>query len=75
MLISACPFCRRNLLDGRDELKLGMYMDDLVVLSANLIGLSTDIKSPSPSAPKEMVSDLFRTQIIPPKEASKAEKK
>ncbi|MBU4492144.1 MAG: (Fe-S)-binding protein [Euryarchaeota archaeon] len=80
-LISTCPFCRRNLIDGRDELKLDMYMDDLVVLVAHLMGLSTDIKPPAPGAPKETISDLFRTQTIPPKppeppkEAPKAEKK
>ena len=67
VVISTCPFCRRNLLDGRDDLKLDMRMDDLVVLTANLMGLSTDIKSPAPGAPKETISDLFRTQTIPPK--------
>ncbi len=81
VLISACPFCRRNLLDGRDELKLDMRVDDIVVLTAHLMGLSTDIKSPAPGAPKETISDLFRTQTIQskpsepkkeaPKEASK----
>ncbi|MDP2766157.1 MAG: heterodisulfide reductase-related iron-sulfur binding cluster, partial [Candidatus Methanoperedens sp.] len=80
-LISTCPFCRRNLIDGRDELKMDMYMDDLVVLVAHLMGLSTDIKPPAPGSPKETISDLFRTQTIPPKppeppkEAPKAEKK
>ena len=68
-LISTCPFCRRNLIDGRDELKLDMYMDDLVVLVAHLMGLSTDIKPPAPGTPKEAISDLFRTQTIPPKPA------
>jgi len=66
-LISTCPFCRRNLIDGRDELKLDMSVDDLVVLTANLMGLSTDVKPPAPGAPKESISDLFRTQTIPPK--------
>jgi len=69
VLISTCPFCRRNLLDGRDDLKMEMRVDDLVVLAANLMGLSTDIKSPAPGAPKETISDLFRTQTIPPKPA------
>ncbi|VVB91402.1 CoB--CoM heterodisulfide reductase iron-sulfur subunit D [uncultured archaeon] len=67
VLISTCPFCRRNLLDGRDDLKLEMRVDDLVVLTANLMGLSTDVKPPAPGAPKESISDLFRTQTIPPK--------
>jgi heterodisulfide reductase subunit D len=66
-LISTCPFCRRNLLDGRDDLKMDMYVDDLVVITANLMGLSTDVKPPAPGAPKESISDLFRTQTIPPK--------
>ena len=66
-LISTCPFCRRNLLDGRDDLKMDMNVDDLVVLTANLMGLSTDVKPPAPGAPKESISDLFRTQTIPPK--------
>jgi heterodisulfide reductase subunit D len=69
VLISTCPFCRRNLLDGRDDLKMEMRVDDLVVLTANLMGLSTDVKPPAPGAPKESISDLFRTQTIPPKPA------
>ncbi|HEY9246781.1 MAG TPA: (Fe-S)-binding protein, partial [Candidatus Methanoperedens sp.] len=60
VLISACPFCRRNLLDGRDDLKLDMKVDDIVVLAAHLMGLSTDISTPVPGAPKETTSDLFR---------------
>jgi len=81
VLISTCPFCRRNLQDGRDDLKLDIRMDDLVVITANLMGLSIDIKTPAPGAPKESISDLFRTQTIPtkpddrPKEAIGAEKK
>jgi len=68
-LISACPFCRRNLIDGRDELKAELRVDDVVVLAANMLGLSTDIKPPAPGSPKETISDLFRTQTIPPKPA------
>lgn len=67
ILISTCPFCRRNLLDGRDELKLDIKVDDLVVLAAYLMGLSTDINPPAPGAPKEIISDIFRSQIIPSK--------
>jgi heterodisulfide reductase subunit D len=52
-LISTCPFCRRNLIDGRDELKMDMFMDDLIVLVAYLMGLSTDIKPPAPGSPDE----------------------
>ncbi|MBE0522175.1 MAG: (Fe-S)-binding protein [Candidatus Methanoperedenaceae archaeon] len=73
-LISTCPFCRRNLIDGRDELKADIAVDDLVVLAAHLMGLSTDIKSPTPGAPKETISDLFRTQTIPPKPPKKENK-
>lgn len=56
-------------------------MDDLVVITANLMGLSTDINPPAPGAPKETISDLFSTQTIPlkpsesPKEAPGVEKK
>lgn len=67
VLISGCPFCRRNLLDGRDDLKLDMKVDDIVVLAAYLMGLSIDIKPPTPGAPKEIISDLFKTQSIPQK--------
>ena len=73
-LISTCPFCRRNLLDGRNELKLDMSVDDLVVLTANLMGLSTDVKPPAPGAPMESISDLFRTQTIPPKPPAEPKK-
>jgi len=73
-LISTCPFCRRNLLDGRDELKMDMSVDDLVVLTAHLMGLSTDVKPPAPGAPKESISDLFRTQTIPPKPPAEPKK-
>ncbi len=80
VLISTCPFCRRNLLDGRDDLKMNMNVDDLVVLAANMMDLSTDINPPMPGAPKESISDIFRTQVIPPKSqqppiASGSEKK
>lgn len=46
-----------------------MRMDDLVVLTSNMMGLSTDIKAPAPDAPKETISDLFMTQTIPTKQA------
>jgi heterodisulfide reductase subunit D len=61
ILASACPFCRRNLGDGRDAV-MGkatgdfnkkdapvdeMMVEDLIVLTAELLGLSTDIK-PAP---------------------------
>jgi heterodisulfide reductase subunit D len=44
-----------------------MKVDDIVILTANLIGLSTDINPPVPGATKEIISDLFKTQTIPPK--------
>ncbi len=58
------PILPGNLLDGRDELKLDMKVDDIVVLAAHVMGLSTDINTPAHGAPKEMVSDLFRTLSI-----------
>ncbi|MCL7413576.1 MAG: (Fe-S)-binding protein [ANME-2 cluster archaeon] len=59
ILSSACPFCRRNLGDGRNSvmsLETGdfnkrdnegndMQVEDLIVLTAELMGLSTKIKS------------------------------
>ncbi|MDF1531570.1 MAG: (Fe-S)-binding protein [Methanosarcinales archaeon] len=59
ILSSACPFCRRNLGDGRNNvlsLETGdfnkrdkegndMQVEDLIVLTAELMGLSTKIKS------------------------------
>ncbi|MCK4938521.1 MAG: (Fe-S)-binding protein [Methanosarcinales archaeon] len=59
ILSSACPFCRRNLGDGRDSIygvegtnfdlrdneENEMQVEDLIVLTAELMGLSTDIKS------------------------------
>jgi heterodisulfide reductase subunit D len=59
ILSSACPFCRRNLGDGRDSIygiegtnfdlrdneENEMQVEDLIVLVAQLMGLSTDIKS------------------------------
>ncbi|KPQ41772.1 MAG: hypothetical protein MPEBLZ_03677, partial [Candidatus Methanoperedens nitroreducens] len=61
-------------LDGRDELKMEIGVDDLVVLTANLMGLSTDVKPPLPGAPKESISDIFRTQTIPPKPPAEPKK-
>jgi len=75
VLISACPFCRRNLLDGRDDTKTDMKVDDLIVLAAHLMGLPTEINPPKPGAPKEIISDLFKTQEIPPKPPKEGEKK
>ena len=71
VLISTCPFCRRNLLDGRDDMKAEIGVDDLVVLAAYLMGLSTDINPPAPGAPKETISDIFKTQTIPPEPEAK----
>ncbi|MDF1557820.1 MAG: (Fe-S)-binding protein [ANME-2 cluster archaeon] len=59
ILSSACPFCRRNLGDGRNSvlgLETGdfnvrdseendMQVEDLIVLTAELMGLSTKTKS------------------------------
>lgn len=42
LLSSACPFCRRNLSDGRDELSADMEVDDLIVLTAKALGLSVE---------------------------------
>lgn len=56
---STCPFCRRNLGDGRDNVygvtgtdfdlrdnpENEMQVEDMIVLVAELMGLSTKIKS------------------------------
>ncbi|MHC1576925.1 MAG: (Fe-S)-binding protein [Methanosarcinaceae archaeon] len=43
ILSSACPFCKRNLCDGRDSLGLTpdeMEVEDLIVLTAEALGIS-----------------------------------
>ena len=59
ILSSACPFCRRNLGDGRDNVygvtdtdfdqmdnpENELQVEDMIVLVAELMGLSTKIKS------------------------------
>lgn len=59
IMSSTCPFCRRNLGDGRDNVygvtgtdfdlrdnpENEMQVEDLIVLVAELMGLSTKIKS------------------------------
>jgi heterodisulfide reductase subunit D len=60
ILTSCCPFCRRNIADGRDNVydQKGstnfdlrdnpdnvMQVEDMIVLVAELMGLSTKIKS------------------------------
>ncbi len=43
ILSSACPFCKRNLSDGRDSLGLTpdeLEVEDLIVLTANALGIS-----------------------------------
>lgn len=45
ILSSACPFCKRNLCDGRDSLNLTteeLEVDDLIVLTAEALGISLD---------------------------------
>lgn len=42
VLSSACPFCKRNLMDGRDSLKAGIEVEDVIVLVAQALGLSVE---------------------------------
>jgi heterodisulfide reductase subunit D len=42
ILSSACPFCKRNLMDGRDALKADIDVEDIIVLVAQALGLKVD---------------------------------
>jgi len=42
ILSSACPFCKRNLMDGRDALKADIEVEDVIVLVAQALGLSVE---------------------------------
>jgi len=79
ILSSCCPFCRRNIGDGRDNVydQIGatdydlrdnpenkMQVEDMIVLVAELMGLSTKIKSQEeadkaagvePESPKHLI--------------------
>jgi heterodisulfide reductase subunit D len=41
ILSSCCPFCKRNLSDGRDALKIDLVVEDVIELVAEGLGLST----------------------------------
>jgi heterodisulfide reductase subunit D len=41
ILSSCCPFCKRNLSDGRDSLKVDIVVEDVIELVAEALGLST----------------------------------
>ena len=41
ILSSCCPFCKRNLMDGRDSLKVDMVVEDVIELVAEALGLET----------------------------------
>ena len=43
ILSSACPFCKRNLSDGRDSLKVDLVVEDVIELVAEALGLSTEV--------------------------------
>jgi len=54
ILASACPFCKRNLMDGRDALNAHIEVEDVIVLVAQALGLETDpAKSQPPAAAAE----------------------
>ncbi len=42
ILSSACPFCKRNLMDGRDSLKANIEVEDVIELVAKALGLSVE---------------------------------
>ncbi|RXA20516.1 (Fe-S)-binding protein [Methanosarcina sp. MSH10X1] len=41
ILSSCCPFCKRNLMDGRDALNVDMVVEDVIELVAEALGLET----------------------------------
>ncbi|BAW29047.1 CoB--CoM heterodisulfide reductase 2 iron-sulfur subunit D [Methanosarcina thermophila] len=41
ILSSCCPFCKRNLMDGRDALKVDMVVEDVIELVAEALNLET----------------------------------
>ena len=41
ILSSACPFCKRNLMDGRDSLKADIDVEDIIKLISQALGLET----------------------------------
>ncbi|MDD3246245.1 MAG: (Fe-S)-binding protein [Methanosarcina sp.] len=51
ILSSACPFCKRNLMDGRDSLKADIEVEDIIVLVAQALGLS--VEEPKKAEPKK----------------------
>ncbi len=42
ILSSACPFCKRNLMDGRDSMKADIDVEDVIELVAQGLGLKLD---------------------------------
>jgi len=51
ILSSSCPFCKRNLMDGRDSLKADIEVEDVIVLVAQALGLS--VEEPKKEEPKK----------------------
>jgi len=43
MIVSTCPFCRRNLRDGIKEMGVDIEMEDLMVIIAEAMGLDTEV--------------------------------
>jgi heterodisulfide reductase subunit D len=43
IIASTCPFCRRNIMDGRNDAKSTVKMLDVVELMAAAMGLDTTI--------------------------------
>ncbi|MDD4307141.1 MAG: dihydromethanophenazine:CoB--CoM heterodisulfide reductase subunit HdrD [Methanosarcina sp.] len=41
ILSSCCPFCKRNLMDGRDALQVDLVVEDVIELVAEALGLET----------------------------------
>jgi heterodisulfide reductase subunit D len=53
ILSSACPFCRRNLYDGAENIQSDIRVEDLMVLTAELMGISTDLPPPKEEKKEE----------------------
>ncbi|MHC1592458.1 MAG: (Fe-S)-binding protein [Methermicoccaceae archaeon] len=52
-VLSTCPFCRRNIKDGINDMGIDMGMEDVMVLLAESMGLDTEIPD-NPYMAKQM---------------------
>ncbi|MHC1571061.1 MAG: heterodisulfide reductase-related iron-sulfur binding cluster, partial [Methermicoccaceae archaeon] len=53
MVLSTCPFCRRNIKDGINDMGVDIGMEDVMVILAEAMGLDTEIPD-NPYMAKQM---------------------